>query len=1308
MPPTKRTASKSQRLSSDPLTPPPSIEKKKAKVPRIFKTTSFHAVWSYETGHGVRVVQKRFNRVRTSWYEKLDNNEALDAKAEKAAVDWLKRKAGKIEGHGALNRNFRVLSMSVDQVGKERKPPRTAANLREKIFSIAFKVYFIVKFRDTGEIRTMKSQLFHLHEVHADAEAAQERAKAFAIDWYNGMRTGGVGFDQYPPTFSDHYLDTMEFVMDPDNQIPHRQSPRLTEDYIIEIPVDDLDVMEDIRMQKSCEEGMYVYAPPTTGDDECGQPRMLPLRNVCVLTFIIEHLTKRKEKGRGWPKKCPETIAALAEWLGLTSVDEGVTLPMISKFCKEFKFSLYAVDPLYKTIREEKPKDRKHVNGDTFVFLIKDSHIFPIQDEGMRTHIIQTDDGSRKNRFRVYKKDGDVLAIDPSETELVELIRAGKTGLVIYSAETKDSLAEESQIFIRETKVAPMAEMSGFTEHRIHNDKLIVILAEDPHRCQKIAGLLGIRYTGQSLSALGMASWKAFAKIQQSCYSEAIRAIVQDGTFYRRAINVAPVVLDETHTEFPDGTQIDRLFEAEEHLDELVSIDITHNYPTNAGRMPTAYPVFTAMDDVQPVAEGTKPPALFEPTNRHYFFFVEADPTIRVQPFALGNGWYSEDVVRAAVRAQIPFKVTYRIAAQWCVPSDTIAKFLARLKDQLPEKGDYKAVANRLIGTFGSHKGWKDFRVTTTTDPQIMARVYYDYLAKGKETWVVGDAEMGYKVYHERATICRDEDSRPINAKIVQLTYVRLFELHQNIKNIAPTSHMVQIRTDAMTFWVPDAEERAKVHKFIKSAKGEFRIEEGFKKLLRPNMSFNMNPFEHESIPWKDTTIYDSGELHPKDILAMKGAYFAGAPGVGKSRVITRLVEYIETQTKLKYIVCSFTNLVANRLGGSTLHQAIMYGNKRVDVMIIDEASMSPTVIYNKMVTYKRKYPATMFFLFGDPQQLPPVEDFEYAHAESDQVKAFCCHNRVTFIKNYRYDTETEERFQHLYDNPSSIFKYTWSPAEPAQDTRTLVATHRDRKRVNHLHMERVEQSGIAGVWLEPQTKENPKVQAMFLHVGLPLISIQKKKPLGIDYKHQTFKVTSFEIGSDDAKTFLQKWDIMEDADDTSIDNTLILPTAELLASFYPAYALTVHVSQGSTILGSYSILNIHSFSDRRMMYTALTRTKGSWKNISLPMWESPPVDKNSLAKRLQRNVGNIYGATWLKFIHNTKIPRGYGWWDYGLDIEIDHIKPRAEFLREGITDEKLINHISNLRVTTVTLNRSKKDTIGVEGLECEYDHRIL
>lgn len=146
--------------------------------------------------------------------------------------------------------------------------------------------------------------------------------------------------------------------------------------------------------------------------------------------------------------------------------------------------------------------------------------------------------------------------------------------------------------------------------------------------------------------------------------------------------------------------------------------------------------------------------------------------------------------------------------------------------------------------------------------------------------------------------------------------------------------------------------------------------------------------------------------------------HLLGRAGTGKTYRLKALAE--EAWKKgLKIRMCSFTNEIADQLGGFTIHQAIGAGVTNsghtwlkdwfnpledLDVLMIDEYTLIDFRLW-KMILQRQHGTKCRIVLCGDPYQLPPVRGKPYIPMNE--------HDTVELMKQYR-NPEMVELIEYL------------------------------------------------------------------------------------------------------------------------------------------------------------------------------------------------------------------------------------------------------------------------------------------------------
>ena len=301
--------------------------------------------------------------------------------------------------------------------------------------------------------------------------------------------------------------------------------------------------------------------------------------------------------------------------------------------------------------------------------------------------------------------------------------------------------------------------------------------------------------------------------------------------------------------------------------------------------------------------------------------------------------------------------------------------------------------------------------------------------------------------------------------------------------------------------------------------------------------------------------------------------------GCGKTYLLKTIMKQLD-EAKKSYICLAPTHKAGRVMSPEaiTLHKFcnILTTKKCVqDYIIIDEKSMMLEVFYNTLYKLKKNNPNTKFIISGDWKQLPPVGDrCDYDYANSHAFNELVDFNLVQLSKCRRSDKELFD----MYSNPSKI---NLDKVNTKKCIRNLCYLNSTRKRINTIYMEKMAPEDAIII---AKNKTNPQSQDMMAYKGLPIIACRTRKGDGF-------------VNSDEGKIMkVNDKNIIVKIE--GVEKEIELDYDEFGKSFYPAYCITVHKSQGITIEEDYTIYDWDRMDDR-LKYVGLSRAV-SHKNINI------------------------------------------------------------------------------------------------------------
>lgn len=451
-----------------------------------------------------------------------------------------------------------------------------------------------------------------------------------------------------------------------------------------------------------------------------------------------------------------------------------------------------------------------------------------------------------------------------------------------------------------------------------------------------------------------------------------------------------------------------------------------------------------------------------------------------------------------------------------------------------------------------------------------------------------------------------------IRNAIVQRATAKVYETKMNIEKSG--GKIIRVKTDAITYSI-----NTRLHKAYpvpsKPTFGTLRKQKYksinndiFREQNNLNLSDN-EPLEMMNNDWIDRSdeckINSVDYFDYKKILNYKRLFIKGFAGSGKSYTIRKLYDEL-IEKNIKVVKLCFTNTAANNIDGLTIHKFFGIGGEvdkfdsvieNIDVIILDEISMIPRNLWS-IIT---KIPKNIkLYGFGDFRQLKPVEpevkiNIDYENCSF--IKQIFNNNMIILKKQCRSDVVFANLCVDYHDKKISfddlglkIYSEKVLDADNLPDY-NICRTNKKRRHINDLLMNK-----YAQIRDNPNDliKSNEYRFTEFTHIypEMPVIYIKPK----VD-KNKKDKLSKNE------KTILselvnnQKL-IVKEVDNISVNvsyksSTYFIPRDLFLRVFKPAYACTIHKSQGDTIDTYYGIHEFHyTYGDyMKSRYTSLTRS---------------------------------------------------------------------------------------------------------------------
>ena len=561
------------------------------------------------------------------------------------------------------------------------------------------------------------------------------------------------------------------------------------------------------------------------------------------------------------------------------------------------------------------------------------------------------------------------------------------------------------------------------------------------------------------------------------------------------------------------------------------------------------------------------------------YYFVESDNYFPLR----GNGWYNYTLVNYCIEQNIKIKITHQFTSSYTLKHDHFKNFSEYLISVCGSDNVFaKRIINSMVGCWNINKT-KYEQISFTLDKYEASRE----LCRDNVMVTSTDLEdMTLYSVIENKVIKKDDLCSPLYHQILAMEAIELHKLQTFIIKEGGTP--LELNTDAILYSGPKInidghfyDKECKVEKYRYDETSLLQVD-SVCHMVRTSKA-SIKDFKYNIVPTENREFIDI----VNDVVASnKGCLITGIAGTGKTFLANMLVSELESRGKVVGKKIAPTNKAASHIKGETIHKFFMslmlsqnYEKKLLknlnnfDYIVVDEISMVKEVFYRFFTIIRRFAPKVKFIIVGDFEQFKPVQDtYQGTYEHSPALHQLCDGQRVNLITCKRSDAELFD----LYSNKVNIENIDLDLFKTTELTPLNIAyTHRTRKSINKQCMN--EFKGDVDYLTCGPSIYNKKTQHVMIYEGLPIVAYKNIQKENI-FNSEVYKVKSIDMNE---KTFT--FDIG--------DEVRTIKAHEFKNIFYPAYCITAHVSQGTTMTEKYTI---HDWNHPRMdsiaKYVSLSR----------------------------------------------------------------------------------------------------------------------
>ena len=531
------------------------------------------------------------------------------------------------------------------------------------------------------------------------------------------------------------------------------------------------------------------------------------------------------------------------------------------------------------------------------------------------------------------------------------------------------------------------------------------------------------------------------------------------------------------------------------------------------------------------------------------------------------TGWYFHNLVITGLKDGLITSddIKYQIVGK-SQQTDMFNKLVEYLYDKFNTK-IAKTMINLYVGNLGrTHKTVGYTRWTTSLD-----QAFSDL--KTSESFVFTETHKDKIVYKISNTKINEIDSiNFINQRqVVQTGYLKVYNLIKSLtKN--KDSKLIAVKTDCVYVQNPSFIKLSDERGGIKQEKISSSAFEKCTTIVN-NVSYEERTF--------DTKLRDIKQIEVKDeynidnivdkIIDGKNVLLTGRAGCGKSHILKKLIKKLQNDDvnikigapthQAKKLLGEKAKTVHNLFGHDIFGKIhnVKFNDKCT--IILDEVSMIQTEFWSSIIKIHRQQPSINFILCGDFNQLPAVGE-EHIDVYNSRFLRDIIDYQLDLTVNKRCSKDSQIHFD-IMTQAINNGKINYAFEKGNDDiVNHLCFTNEKRKSINNKLM------------LKLRGENYKECGDIFVYKNLPMIckkNFRGKNNINLN-NGDRFTVTSF----DDKNIY------------TDID-TVIPIYKDFHIDFQPAYAITVHSSQGTTIKENYMLHEIDKYTNK-MLYVALSR----------------------------------------------------------------------------------------------------------------------